>query len=97
MHKFRDLTLMLLLLPAAITLAQDKPGMSIVDMLNVPELSNPQLSPDGAAVIYELAEADWEQNKRITHIWRKDLSGGQPVQLTNSPEGESEPLWSPDG
>ena len=97
MRKIRDLTLILLLIPAVITLAQDQPGMSIVDMLNVPELSNPQLSPDGGAVIYELAEADWEQNKRITHIWRQDVAGGAPIQLTNSAQGESDPRWSPDG
>jgi dipeptidyl aminopeptidase/acylaminoacyl peptidase len=77
--------------------AQDKPGMSIVDMLNVPQLSNPQMSPDGSAVVYELAEADWKLNKRITHIWRQSVEGGDPVQLTNGVEGESDPRWSPDG
>ena len=76
---------------------QDKPGMSIVDMLSVPQLSNPQMSADGSAVVYELAEADWKLNKRITHIWRQDVAGGEPTQLTNSVDGESDPRWSPDG
>ena len=97
MKIMRDLPMIVLLAPVVVTLAQDKPGMSIVDMLNVPELSNPQLSPDGGAVIYELAEADWEQNKRITHIWRQHVAGGTPIQLTNSAKGEAEPRWSPDG
>lgn len=72
--------------------AQDKPGMSIVDMLNVPQLSNPQMSPDGSAVVYELADADWKLNKRITHIWRQSVESGDPVQLTNGVEGESDPV-----
>ena len=97
MNKFRDLILLLLLVPVAATVAEDRPGMSIVDMLNVPELSGPRMSPDGEAVVYELAEADWEQNKRTTHLWRQVVAGGLPVQLTNSAEGESEPRWSPDG
>jgi dipeptidyl aminopeptidase/acylaminoacyl peptidase len=96
MNKFRNLLPIVFLFPAIDAAADDRPGMSIVDMLNVPELSSPQLAPDGAAVVYELAEADWKQNKQITHIWRQSVSGGDPVKLTNGKEGESEPRWSPD-
>jgi len=97
MKQVRDLLLIALLIPAAGSWAQDKPGMSIVEMLNVPQLSSPQLSPDGAALVYELAEADWKQNKSITHIWRQLTAGGEPSQLTNGVEGETDPRWSPDG
>ena len=96
MNNFRNLLPIIFLFPAIDAAADDRPGMSIVDMLNVPELSSPQLAPDGAAVVYELAEADWKQNKQITHIWRQSVSGGDPVKLTNGKEGESEPRWSPD-
>ena len=52
-----------------ISLAQDdRSVMSIVDMLNVPSLSNPRLSPDGGAVVYEFAEADWKKNKQVSHL-----------------------------
>lgn len=101
MNKVSDLLLsvlpVVLLFPAADVLAVDQPGMSIIEMLNVPELSSPRLAPDGRALIYELAEADWKQNKRITHIWRQDVTGGAPMQLTNGTEGEAEPRWAPDG
>jgi len=97
MKNVRDLIAILLLLPAVAAWAQEKPGMSIVDMLNVPALSNQQLSPDGSSITYELAEADWQQNKQITHIWRQDVAGGDPVQLTNGTEGEADARWSPDG
>ena len=77
--------------------AQDKPGMSVVELLNVPQLSDPRLSPDGTAVVFTLTESDWEANERVGHIWRQSLGGGPPVQLTRGEHGESSPRWSPDG
>jgi dipeptidyl aminopeptidase/acylaminoacyl peptidase len=72
--------------------------MSIVDLINVPVVSDPQLAPDGANVVYVQAEADWTANKRISHLWRARADGsGTAVQLTSGKEGESQPRWSPDG
>ena len=70
--------------------------MGIVDQLNVPRLGDVQLSPDGRDVLYTLGEADWKSGKRISHIWRAKVDGGQPVQLTSGPDGENAPRWSPD-
>ncbi|MDA1372744.1 MAG: S9 family peptidase [Proteobacteria bacterium] len=77
--------------------AQDKPGMTAVDMLNVPGLSDPQLAPDGNALVYTFGEANWKANKRINHLWYKSLPDGEAFQLTRGEEGESSPRWSPDG
>lgn len=85
-----------LLLPAPIS-AADKPGMSVVDLLEIPLLSNPELSPDGSQLLFTLAEADWKKNKRLTHIWRQTIGEGKATQLTRGEEGESSPKWSPDG
>jgi dipeptidyl aminopeptidase/acylaminoacyl peptidase len=75
--------------------------MTIVDLINVPRLADPQLSPDGAQVLFVRSEADWKANKRIGHIWRVPVApgsaGGAPVQLTTGADGESSPRWSPDG
>ena len=71
--------------------------MGIVDLLNVPRVADPELSPDGREVLYTRAESDWKSGKRILHIWRARIDGGQPVQLTSGAEGEAEPRWSPDG
>ena len=78
-------------------LAQSPRAMTLVDLLNVPRLSDPQLSPDGRQILYVLAEADWESNDRITHIWRVDADGAGTVQITAGAAGESSPRWSPDG
>jgi dipeptidyl aminopeptidase/acylaminoacyl peptidase len=71
--------------------------MTFVDLLNVPNLSDPQLSPDGQQVTYAIATADWKTNKRISHIWRIKADGTDAVQLTSGPDGESSARWSPDG
>jgi dipeptidyl aminopeptidase/acylaminoacyl peptidase len=85
------------LFAASSTLAQTPRPMGIVDLLNVPKLEDPQLSPDGLHVIYALGEADWKSGRRVSHIWRAATEGGQPVQLTSGAEGENAARWSPDG
>jgi dipeptidyl aminopeptidase/acylaminoacyl peptidase len=82
---------------SATVLAQAKRPMTIVEMIDVPSLSDPQLSPDGTQLLYVLSETDWEQNKRISHIWRINTDGTNLVKMTNGEEGEQSPRWSPDG
>ncbi len=77
--------------------AQAKRPMTILDLINIPSLSDPQLSPDGTQVLYVLAEADWKKNKRISHIWRIEADGTDLVKMTNGETGERTPRWSPDG
>ena len=68
MGKTRCLALLALGLPAVGAAQDDRPVMSIVDMLNVPELASPQLSPDGQSLVFEVDEADWNENRQITHL-----------------------------
>ena len=78
--------------------AQDGPRpMSVVDFLNIPGLSDAEISPDGEQVLYLLAESDWEANRQIGHIWRIDANGEDNRRLTFGEKGESAPGWSPDG
>jgi dipeptidyl aminopeptidase/acylaminoacyl peptidase len=71
--------------------------MSIVDLIDVPQMREVQLSRDGSQVVFELAAADWDKNERVSHVWRVDIDGGNQIQLTNGPDGEKSPRWSPDG
>jgi dipeptidyl aminopeptidase/acylaminoacyl peptidase len=84
----------LALVPAA---AQSPRPMTLVDLLSVVHITSPQLSPDGRDAIYVQSEANWNANKRITHLWRVPVAGGAPTQLTTGSEGENTPRWSPDG
>src|SRR5580765_2811532 len=77
--------------------AQSPRPMSIVDLLSLPRLTEPQLSPDGRDVVFTRSDADWKSGRRVSHVWRARLDGGQPVQLTHGAENETGPRWSPDG
>ena len=88
---------LVVLAPVARVAAQEPRAMSIVDMINIPSLGDPQLAPDGREMLYTLSNADWKTNRRVSHIWRVNADGSGTVQLTNGARGENGPRWSPDG
>ncbi|MGH7476130.1 MAG: LpqB family beta-propeller domain-containing protein [Longimicrobiales bacterium] len=77
--------------------AQQPRPMTIVDLIDVPSISDPRLSPDGAQLLYTRTDADWDRNETVTHIWRAGVDGSGAVQLTNGEDRERSPRWSPDG
>jgi len=77
--------------------AQSPRPMSIVDLLSLPRLTEPQISPDGRDILFTRSDADWKTGRRISHIWRARVEGGEPAQLTHGAENETGPRWSPDG
>lgn len=85
------------LLAASVALAQEKRPMTIVDLLDVPLVGSPRLSPDGTELLYTRTDTDWKKNGRTTHIHRIRTDGSGEVRLTNGEHGESSPRWSPDG
>jgi dipeptidyl aminopeptidase/acylaminoacyl peptidase len=92
-------TLVLSVLPlAAPAHAQARRPMTLVDIAELPRVFTPRLSPDGRILIYMLSGANWKTGGLVYHLWRQDVAGGPPVQLTFS-EGGDIPIarWSPDG
>src|SRR6266480_3941678 len=77
--------------------AQTKRPMTLVDLVGYSRVGDPQLSQDGTHLLYMLSQADWKAGSRTPHIWRQDVGGGAPVQLTFGESGEGSPRWSPDG
>ncbi|MBA4849986.1 S9 family peptidase [Emticicia sp. BO119] len=67
------------------------------DIFRLQNLSDPQISPDGNWVSYTLSSVDSAKNKRNADIWMVSWDGKESVQLTHSPDGESQGRWSPDG
>src|SRR5262245_5313896 len=67
--------------------AQSPRAMGLVDLLNVPRLADPRLSPDGRDIVFTRAESDWKSGKRITHIWRARIGSTDAVQLTSGADG----------
>lgn len=67
------------------------------DIYRLQMLSDPNVSPDGNWVAYTLTSIDSAKDRRNADIWMVSWDGSQTVQLTNSPDNESSPRWSPDG
>ena len=82
---------------AIVVRAQSPRPMSIVDLLSLPRLTEPQLSPDGRDIVFTRSDADWKTGRRVSHVWRARVEGGEPAQLTHGAENETGPRWSPDG
>ena len=78
-----------------IALAQAPRPMTLVDILNMPQISDPQLSPDGRRILFVESKADWKLNRRVGDIWRINADGSELTQMTTG--GASSPHWSPDG
>ena len=78
-------------------LAQSQRPMTLVDIINMPQISDPQLSPEGRQIVFVKSEANWKADRRIGHIWRVQADGSGLAQLTSGTDGESSPRWSPDG
>ncbi len=95
--RLRHLAVLFGVLPFVPATAEAQRPMSIVDLISVPTVSAPQLSPDGSQVVYVRGDADWSANKRISHLWRVRLDGTGTQQLTSGKDGETAPRWSPDG
>ncbi len=69
------------------------------DILELPGLSDPQISPDGACVAYLARNTDWEQDDFITQIWVVSVDGATPRQLTfgTNKANEDASSWAPSG
>lgn len=83
-------------MPAGVA-AQAKRALTFVDTIEMPVISDPQLSPDGKQIVFVMDRPDWKANRRVGHIYRINADGTGQVQLTFGERGESSPRWSPDG
>ena len=84
---------------APILLAAQAPrAMGIVDMINIPSLSDPQLSPDGRTVAYVRTTTDVESGRRNADIYVVAADGSSgPKRLVGGDRSENTPQFSPDG
>jgi dipeptidyl aminopeptidase/acylaminoacyl peptidase len=71
--------------------------MTPVDMIGMPTLSNPRISPDAKSVVFTRSLPDWDENKSAVNLWLSDATSGKSRQLTFSEESKKSPAWSPDG
>ena len=71
--------------------------MTFDDLMAVQRVGEPQISPDGRAVVYSVGTTDMDTNRVAHNIWVVSTApGSQPRQLTQSGH-DTRPQWSPDG
>ena len=67
------------------------------DFYGVQDVSDPQVSPDGAWVAYVLTTNDRDTDEARSAIWMVSWDGKQRLPLTGAADGTEKPRWSPDG
>jgi dipeptidyl aminopeptidase/acylaminoacyl peptidase len=71
---------------------------SFDDFLAVPRVNSLALSLDGSRLVAAISEYDQETSKLVSALWELDPEGvGEARRLTRSAEGESQPVFAPDG
>ena len=60
-------------------------------------VSDPQISPNGAKVLFTYTTVNMDENKYDSHLWLLSLDEKKPVQFTHGKGNDTTPRWSPDG
>jgi len=69
---------------------------SVLDMLAMDRIGDPQVSPDGQWVAFVIRETDLEANRGRTDLWLVSTTGDDPRRLTSHPASDANPRWGPD-
>ena len=97
MKKCIPFVLLILWFSHSVAVPQQKRPLHPEDLYRFNRVSDPQISPDGKWVAYTVSQPSLETNSFNTDLWLIPVEGGTPKQLTNSPEADYAPRWSPDG
>ncbi|MFN9201746.1 MAG: prolyl oligopeptidase family serine peptidase [Gemmatimonas sp.] len=75
--------------------AQPRP-LRPTDLYRFRDVGAGRISPDGAWIAYTVTTVDSARDKSDSDVWMVSWDGSRTVRMTASPEGESNPRWSPD-
>ncbi len=76
--------------------APAKHPIAFADLARIERISDPQISPDGKSVVYQVTTPDLDANRNASNIWMIPTDGGPAVQMTRTGR-DTAPRWSPDG
>ncbi|HJQ35332.1 MAG TPA: S9 family peptidase [Pyrinomonadaceae bacterium] len=86
-----------LMLCASARAQSPRAQFTVQEMLKIQRVADPQLSPDGKWVAYQVTVPDVPANRNRTQIYLIPATGGEPKQLTTGASSSSGARWSPDG
>jgi dipeptidyl aminopeptidase/acylaminoacyl peptidase len=95
-HSFARLAA-LLVFAAPLSAQSAKRPVRSDDIYRIRDVHDPVRSPDGKWVAYAVSAVDTARDRNSSDLWMVSWDGIQQVQLTNTPESEGSPQWSPDG
>ena len=70
---------------------------NVNDLVTMKRISDPQVSPDGKQVLFNIRETDMDANKGRTDLWLVDVDGSNLRRITTDPAGDYNGRWSADG
>jgi acylaminoacyl-peptidase len=91
--------LFLLAVPPRAIHAADAPADRLrpMDVFQLEYASDPQISPDGARIVYVRNFADVMKDRRRSNLWIISADGGDHRPLTTGKNNDHSPRWSTDG
>ncbi len=75
----------------------DKQPITAADLYRFQLVSDPQIAPDGRAILCCVQWVAPETEKKYTNLWLVAADGRPPRQFTFGDHNDSHPRWSPDG
>jgi dipeptidyl aminopeptidase/acylaminoacyl peptidase len=82
---------------ATTAIAIEPHPFSVMDMLAMDRISDPQVSPDGKLVAFSVSVTDLEANRRRSDIYVAAVDGSSVRRMTSHPAADTQPRWSSDG
>lgn len=93
----RTATALLVLALASPLAAQTRRAPTVDDLLDLVQVSAPEISPDGRRVLFSRSELQkWSENKRESTIWIVNADGTGARQFLSRTQ-DRDAAWSPDG
>lgn len=93
----RNLAFAVLALAMAAAAHAERPAFGPADLFHLQWASDPNISPDGARIVYVRNHADVMGDRFRQNLWVIDTSGENHQPLTDGSENHHQPRWSPDG
>ena len=89
--------LCMVLLFSSVLFAQQHKAFESLDVFELEYAGDPQISPDGATVIYRRTGFDIMKDRSRGNLWMVNTNGTNHRKLTSFDGNESQARWSPDG